>query len=144
MFEIRWETMVDSAHRIYEHEKKCAFLHGHSYRIKLRIGGSLQQDGMLIDFGLLKEKIHNLLDHKTILYEKDPLVEILTGAGQKLVVLECNPSAENLAKLCAGIVMSEFRNVDFVEAEVFETPTQSGFVSMSRSEWETVKYRVVG
>lgn len=140
MFEIRWETLVDSAHRIYQHGRKCAFLHGHTYKIKIRLGGKLQEDGILVDFGVLKEKIHNLLDHKVLLNEKDPLARILVEAGQKVVILDCNPSAENIAKLCASIIISEFRQVDFVEVEVFETPTQSGYVSVSRSEVETVKY----
>ncbi|MEO0198169.1 MAG: 6-carboxytetrahydropterin synthase [candidate division WOR-3 bacterium] len=140
MFEIRWETLVDSAHRIYQHGRKCAFLHGHTYKIKIRLGGKLQEDGILVDFGVLKEKIHNLLDHKVLLNEKDPLAKILVEAGQKVVILDCNPSAENIAKLCASIIINEFRQVDFVEVEVFETPTQSGYVSVTRSEVETVKY----
>lgn len=140
MFEIRWETLVDSAHRIYQHGKKCAFLHGHTYKIKVRLGGKLQEDGILVDFGVLKEKIHNLLDHKVLLYEKDPLAKTLIEAGQKVVILDCNPSAENIAKMCASIIITEFRQVDFVEVEVFETPTQSGYVSVTRSEVETVKY----
>jgi 6-pyruvoyltetrahydropterin/6-carboxytetrahydropterin synthase len=144
MFEIRWETIVDSAHRLYEHAKKCAFLHGHSYRIRLRMGGKVGYDGMLVDFGLLKEKIHNLLDHKVILNRRDPLVEVLKNAGQRLVILDRNPSAENLALLCCSIVMQEFENVSWVEAEVFETPTQSGFVSMERGEVERVEFEVLG
>ncbi|MEO0247190.1 MAG: 6-carboxytetrahydropterin synthase [candidate division WOR-3 bacterium] len=140
MFEIRWETLVDSAHRIYQHGRKCAFLHGHTYKIKIRLGGKLQEDGILVDFGVLKEKIHNLLDHKVLLNEKDPLAKILVEAGQKVIILDCNPSAENIAKLCASIIINEFRQVDFVEVEVFETPTQSGYVSVSRSEVETVRY----
>ncbi|MEO0258324.1 MAG: 6-carboxytetrahydropterin synthase [candidate division WOR-3 bacterium] len=140
MFEIRWETLVDSAHRIYQHGRKCAFLHGHTYKIKIRLGGKLQEDGILVDFGVLKEKIHNLLDHKVLLNEKDPLAKILVEAGQKVIILDCNPSAENIAKLCASIIINEFRQVDFVEVEVFETPTQSGYVSVTRSEVETVKY----
>lgn len=141
MFEIRWETLVDSAHRIYQHGKKCAFLHGHTYKIKVRLGGKLQEDGMLVDFGLLKEKIHHLLDHKVILFDNDPLARVLIEAGQKVVLLDCNPSAENIAKLCASIILSEFKNVDFVEVEVFETPHQSGYISVTRSEIEPVKYR---
>lgn len=144
MFEIRWETIVDSAHRLYEHTQKCAFLHGHSYRIKLRIGGKVAGDGMLVDFGLLKEKIHKLLDHKVILNREDPLVNVLRDAGQKLVILDRNPSAENLALLCCSIVLHEFANVSWVEAEVFETPTQSGFVSMERGDLEKVEFVVIG
>lgn len=142
MFEIRWETLIDSAHRIFEHLRKCAFLHGHSYRVKLRISGKLAEDGMLVDFGLLKEKIHNLLDHKAILYKKDPLVEVLKSAGQRIVALDRNPSAENIALLCASIVLSNFENVEEVEAEVFETPTQSGFVKIDRKSFVMVEFEV--
>lgn len=140
MFEIRWETVVDSAHRIFEHSKKCAFLHGHSYKIKVRLEGNLGKDGILVDFGALKEKIHGLLDHKTILYEKDPLVELLRTAGQKIVALDRNPSAENIALLCASIILHSFQNVDAAEVEVFETPNQSGFVRLGRGEVVEVRY----
>jgi 6-pyruvoyltetrahydropterin/6-carboxytetrahydropterin synthase len=140
MFEIRWETVVDSAHRIFEHSKKCAFLHGHSYKIKVRLEGNLGKDGILVDFGALKEKIHGLLDHKTILYEKDPLVELLRTAGQKIVALDRNPSAENIALLCASIILNSFQNVDAAEVEVFETPNQSGFVRLGRGEVVEVRY----
>ncbi|HDL60282.1 MAG TPA: 6-carboxytetrahydropterin synthase [candidate division WOR-3 bacterium] len=143
MFEIRWERMFDSAHRIYEHEKKCRYLHGHSYRVKVLIRGELEEHGMLVDFGILKSTIHDLLDHKVILYEKDPLVPLLEKAGQKLVVLDRNPTAENLALFIASLIIRNFENVREVEVGVFETPTQSGFVKMTRENFVEVNYKEI-
>ena len=143
MFEIRWERMFDSAHRIYEHEKKCRYLHGHSYRVKVLIRGELEEHGMLVDFGILKSNIHDLLDHKVILYEKDPLVPLLEKAGQKLVVLDRNPTAENLALFIASLIIRNFENVREVEVGVFETPTQSGFVKMTRENFVEVNYKEI-
>ncbi|MDD3649212.1 MAG: 6-pyruvoyl tetrahydropterin synthase family protein [Candidatus Hydrothermia bacterium] len=140
MFEVRWETVVDAAHRIFEHSKKCAFLHGHSYRIRVKLEGTLGEDGILVDFGLLKVKIHNLLDHKTILYGKDPLVNILQEAGQKIIALDRNPSSENIALLVASIILREFSNVEICEAEVFETQHQSGFVRLDREHFIDVRF----
>jgi len=143
MFEIKWERMFDSAHRIYEHEKKCRYLHGHGYRVKVLIRGELEEHGMLVDFGILKSNIHDLLDHKVILYEKDPLVPLLEKAGQKLVVLDRNPTAENLALFIASMIIRNFKNVREVEVGVFETPNQSGFVKMTRENFVEVNYREI-
>lgn len=143
MFEISWERMFDSAHRIYEHEKKCRYLHGHSYRVKVLLRGELEEHGMLVDFGILKSKIHDLLDHKIILSEKDPLVPLLEKAGQRLVVLDRNPTAENLAFFIASLILRNFKNIKEAEVEVFETPSQSGFVKMTRKNFAKVNYREI-
>ena len=44
-------------------------------------------------------------DHSVMLYEKDPLCEILEGAGQKVCRLPVNPTCENLAILIKAQVL---------------------------------------
>ena len=136
--EIRWTRTFDAGHRIWQHNEKCRFLHGHSYRVSIVARGSLNAWGMVVDFGDLKKIIVDRFDHKVILFKGEPLVPHLLAGGQKVVLLDRNPTAENLAVACASLVLSGVENLDEVEAEVFETVNQSGFCRMNRGNLEIV------
>ena len=61
----------DSAHYIPEHDKKCKFLHGHSYKLEVTVKKRVDPDSnMVIDFGKLKpivnQKVSDVLDHAYI------------------------------------------------------------------------------
>lgn len=60
---------IDAAHQLPDSDdlftKKCAQLHGHTYKIKIGIEGNNSQSGMVIDFGAVKEVV-NKLDHRYI------------------------------------------------------------------------------
>ncbi len=140
--EIRWEKTFDSAHRIYQHTAKCRFLHGHTYKVKVRAGGELNEWGMVADFGDLKKLIIELLDHKIILYKKDPILKQLKEAKQRVIALDRNPTAENISKLIASRLMQNL-DIDFVEVEVFETITQSGFCRMDKDSFEKVEFEEI-
>lgn len=68
----------ESAHRLYGHEGKCRYLHGHSYKLELSISGPLDPLYRIVDFDVIKSLIggwiNNHLDHNTILHRMDPLV----------------------------------------------------------------------
>ena len=83
------------------------------------------------------------LDHKTLLHRDDPLAEILSKSGQRLVLLDRNPTAENLALLIGVRLMKEF-NLDWVEVEVFETDNQSGFCRIEKDKIPEVEWHEVG
>ena len=70
--EIRWTRTFDAGHRIWQHNEKCRFLHGHSYRVSIVARGSLNAWGMVVDFGDLKKIIVDRFDHKVILFKGDP------------------------------------------------------------------------
>ena len=58
-----------ACHFIPRHEK-CSRLHGHSYILRLRLEGDIGEDGMVMDFVVLKKKLKQMideLDHKTLL-----------------------------------------------------------------------------
>lgn len=61
------EFVFDAAHQLDWHNGKCKNLHGHTYKLQVTIGGNLNKDGVLFDFGDLKNivnnKVINLLDH---------------------------------------------------------------------------------
>ena len=58
-----------ACHFIPRHEK-CSRLHGHSYIVRLRLEGEIGEEGMIMDFVVLKKKLKQMideLDHKTLL-----------------------------------------------------------------------------
>ena len=58
-----------ACHFIPRHEK-CSRLHGHSYIVRLRLEGDIGDEGMIMDFVVLKKKLREIideLDHKTLL-----------------------------------------------------------------------------
>ena len=58
-----------ACHFIPRHEK-CSRLHGHSYIVRLRLEGDIGEEGMIMDFVVLKKKLKQMIDevdHKTLL-----------------------------------------------------------------------------
>jgi 6-pyruvoyltetrahydropterin/6-carboxytetrahydropterin synthase len=64
------EFTFDAAHRLLNYDGPCANLHGHTYKLQIVLSGSVQKNGMVIDFVDLKkivtEKVISKLDHKFI------------------------------------------------------------------------------
>ena len=101
---IRTEIDICCGHRLHLHKGKCNRLHGHNYRVEVWIEGQPADSGMIIDFGIIKPKIKEVLavyDHRMILWEKDPKFSAIEAAAgiDSIVRLEVAPSAENLAKI---------------------------------------------
>lgn len=106
---------IDAGHRVARHESKCRHLHGHRYRLTVTVEGPVKDDGspehgMVIDFARVKEAlmvVHDEWDHRFLLGQDDPLVEAMVDLPG-VVVVECQPTAENLALLArdrlAGIL----------------------------------------
>ncbi len=136
--EIRVQRSFHAAHRIWQHREKCRYLHGHSYKVRIRTEGELNNWGMVADFGTVK-KIVDELDHRVILFNKDPLVPVLKDAGQRLFLLDRNPTAENLSILIAWRLISEL-GLNWAEVEVFETENQSGFARMEKGREEKISF----
>ncbi|BAL80941.1 6-carboxytetrahydropterin synthase QueD [Caldisericum exile] len=68
MFFLSREFSFDAAHRVIDYNGKCEKLHGHTYHLIVTITGDLKEDGMVLDFSILKkvvqEKVIVFLDHK--------------------------------------------------------------------------------
>ncbi len=135
---IVWERTFDSAHRIYRTESKCRFLHGHTYKVVAIIEGELNEWGMVVDFGILKEKIIDLLDHKVILEKNDPLIPLLKKSNEKIVALSQPPTAENISRLISKIILELPEKIDRVTVEVYETPLQRGISEFSKKDLKNI------
>ncbi len=88
MYEVTIRKSFSAAHLLREIGGKCETLHGHNFSVEVSIAGeSLDDEGLLIDFRLLKRWTD----------------EVLEGLDHKyLNELECfsglNPSSENVAR----------------------------------------------
>lgn len=102
MITIRRTHEIAVGHRVFGHESKCAHLHGHNYTFELVVTASALDDlGRVVDFSVLKSTVCEWLethwDHKMLLWFADPLVQVLTAAGEPVWIAPCNPTAEKLA-----------------------------------------------
>lgn len=68
MFELKILTDFSAAHQLTMVGEKCENLHGHNWNVEVRItGNKLDRGGVLIDFGVLKKYVAEImatLDHK--------------------------------------------------------------------------------
>jgi 6-pyruvoyltetrahydropterin/6-carboxytetrahydropterin synthase len=93
-------------HRLSNYSGKCRWVHGHNYHGELIISGErLDELGMLVDYGVLKEIIRDTIDarfdHKCVLKAEDSFNQKLIQAAKELnddsfVVVDYNPTVENL------------------------------------------------
>jgi len=84
---------LDAGHRVPAHEGHCKHLHGHRYKVLARfeagmphsIGAGANEE-MLVDFGFIKDAmvaaIKNPYDHRLLLWEKDPMADLLTNTAE--------------------------------------------------------------
>ncbi len=73
-----------ACHFIPRHEK-CSRLHGHSYIVRLRLEGDIGEDGMVMDFVVLKRKLKEMiesLDHAVLLPGRSDIVHLSENGDQ--------------------------------------------------------------
>ena len=90
MFTIEKTFTGDLAHRIHTQrldsdftEKgskilKCRRLHGHTFGLKVKLGSKTLENDMVLDYnelGFVKDMINDILDHRTLIAESDPILK---------------------------------------------------------------------
>lgn len=125
------EFTFDSAHHLHCYEGKCKNLHGHTYRVIFGISGLVDERGLMIDFGDIKEiwknEIEIFLDHR---YLNETLPPMNTTA-ENMVVWIYEKMAESLQNRKDQYIGAR---VEFVR--LFETPTS---YAEARREWMEVE-----
>lgn len=112
-------------------------IHGHNYVVTVKlIGKELNEDGMLIDFKLMKEKLHKFFDkydHSMILQKDHPLVKVyeenykvhgINLDDTRLYIWDQNPTAEYMAMIWKDALKAlfcSFANIQDVAVSVEET-----------------------
>jgi 6-pyruvoyltetrahydropterin/6-carboxytetrahydropterin synthase len=124
MFSVTRELTFCYGHRLLEHAGKCRHLHGHNGKAVITLSSPTLDDlGMVVDFSRLKRVvggwIDETLDHKLILHHDDPVLPLLRQQGELVHTIDCNPTAENLARL------------------IFEFTAAQGFPVTEVTLWET-------
>jgi 6-pyruvoyltetrahydropterin/6-carboxytetrahydropterin synthase len=104
MYRISREILFCYGHRLLNYDGKCRHLHGHNGRAVVVLeGADLDQRGMLVDFAEVKREIQvwidGTLDHTMLLCRDDPILPVLEARGERVFVMDCNPTAENIARL---------------------------------------------
>ncbi|MDR1278513.1 MAG: 6-carboxytetrahydropterin synthase QueD [Treponema sp.] len=116
MYTLSVEADFAAAHFLSHYRGKCENLHGHNYRVRLLVRGkNLDQGGMLVDFGALKEILRHItgeLDHSNL---------------NELLCFQNDPSAERIARYIFDKALFRFQDQGIDPAmlqavEVFETP----------------------
>ena len=125
MFTILREIQFCYGHRLLDYDGKCRHLHGHNGRVEIELASDqLDRLGMVMDFTELKRQVQawidTELDHRMILAKRDPVVPFLKEQGEPLVLLDVNPTAENLAKLIYDFAKG--KNLPVVSVRLWETP----------------------
>jgi 6-pyruvoyltetrahydropterin/6-carboxytetrahydropterin synthase len=133
MFKISKAFSFCYGHRLLNDPGKCKNLHGHTAKIVIELSApGLDQNGMVAHFDHLKKTvgrwIENELDHSMLLSRDDPIAAVLKQADEKIVILDKNPTAENIAKMV------------FDKAVEFGLPVES--VEVWESEASKAKYAV--
>jgi 6-pyruvoyltetrahydropterin/6-carboxytetrahydropterin synthase len=104
-----------AGHRLHGHESKCAFFHGHNYRVDIEVAGvaggtEVDAVGRIVDFSLIKKRMLGWLDdnwdHGFLIFEEDAnaLAAIRLVQPTKYFVMPYNPTAENMARYLLEVV----------------------------------------
>ena len=104
MYRVSREIDFCYGHRLLNYDGKCRHLHGHNGKAVIVLHGpALDARGMLVDFGEIKQKVQRWidenLDHTMILCRDDPVLPVLRAQGERVFVMDENPTAENIARL---------------------------------------------
>ncbi len=83
MYYVKKRLEISAAHCLdLDYESKCTRLHGHNWIVTVECRArELNGNGMVVDFTNIKHSILEALDHRVI-----------------NEVLDCNPTAENIAR----------------------------------------------
>jgi len=137
------EFTFDSAHFLPNYYGKCERMHGHTYKLKVTVDGKVGENGLVIDFVVLKRIVKKVvldpLDHKVIndVIEIASCENITKWIWDQLVDLKTLIQAElddpNLPESIRkyfkdstdeGIDVSDFSDqVRLHEVSLWETPT---------------------
>ena len=102
---IKEMEIAGSHHLTLPYESKCTNVHGHNWIVKVHVGADkLNDNGMVLDFALIKKNIHNKLDH-----------------GNLNEIFDFNPTAENIAEWIAKEINVMATGIHCFKVEIYES-----------------------
>ncbi len=119
MYELKIISQFAAAHQLSGFKGGCENLHGHNWKVEVYVSGNeLEENGLLIDFKIIKEKTKRLLgelDHK-FLNELGPFKKV-------------NPSSENIARHIFKSLSREINNGNITVSKVTTWESDSACAS---------------
>lgn len=136
MFKIKSEAQFDMAHYLSGYEGKCSNVHGHRYRLIVKLASeTLQEDGqlrgMVDDFSNFKHTLKEIVetfDHKLVIEDNEEgiaLAEKLLEISNDFSIyfVPYRPTAEEMSRDIFNRLKS--KGLSVYEVELYETPTNS-------------------
>ncbi len=143
------EFTFDSAHFLPNYYGKCERMHGHTYRLQVTVEGELGENGLLIDFvvlkRILKKQVLKKLDHQVVndIIKISSCENVVKWIWDQLVDLKSliqeeldDPNLpESVTKYFqdqseSGLDVSDFsKQIRLKEVKLWETPTSSAAYS---------------
>ena len=106
MYYVKKSLEVSASHKLkLDYESKCENLHGHNWNIDIYLKSeTLDKNGMVMDFTIIKKKIMDKMDHKNLneIFDFNPTAEkratgIASELGEKCYKVTVEESKNNLA-----------------------------------------------
>ena len=147
MAETRYQIVCrfefDAAHRLKDHPGKCRNLHGHRYVAEVACSASAKEDGMVVDFGTVKERVGGWIDSRwdhLVLYElaDTRLMAAMALIDQLTFGMPCAPTAENMARYLYEKAKELLPEVSVDYVTIWETPSCRATYPMAVAYVETV------
>jgi 6-pyruvoyltetrahydropterin/6-carboxytetrahydropterin synthase len=116
-YEISVQSHFSGAHRLRYLRGKCEELHGHNWKVEVSvISNRVGKDGVVIDFGILKQKVDKVLKPLDHTY----LNELPCFSGTE-------PSSESIAKYIFDRIKTELKghSVTLKRVTAWESETSS-------------------
>lgn len=118
MYKVSKRMEIAGSHQLkLDYESKCENLHGHNWLVTVEVTGQkLNNNSMLIDFSVIKNLIHDKLDHKNLNQE-----------------LNFNPTAENISKWIADTIDDYLSNNGDLQSKCTKVKVEE--TSDNYAEW---------
>lgn len=135
------EFSFEAAHYLTRYHGQCEHLHGHSYKLRVTVQGEIQENGLVIDFKILKkivkERILDKYDHRCFNdFFENPTAEIIAQHFWDELkdlpkLLESEIEDPNLPQEIKRLLREEGakkdvnKKIQLHEIQLWETPTSS-------------------
>lgn len=110
-----------AAHRNHAGGEKCGRIHGHTYDVECTFEfESMNEGGITMLFSDIDKHVEPIIKsfcHWFLIYDKDPLVEVLELANEPIKKLPFETSIENLSIWIFNLIKKELPIVKITVAE---------------------------
>jgi len=135
---IEKEFRFEAAHRLEApgcDYGKCQNFHGHGFILKVRLYGSVRDDGMIMNFTYLKQIVSPIietLDH-SFLNDSFPQLAKNYNVPLKGKVTTCEIMADAIGQMIKNVILKDkqYSNIEKIGITLFETATSSCYNEIS-------------